>query len=346
MMKIRYWGIALLKNYRNNITKSMKPFILEDHQYSYEKKGKRTFYSIGNNTNPATLSKYYGLSSYSVDALEKSHIYLPQAEDFNDIFDASPFLWNFNNLQLSQFKNYLTKWWRITHDELQKKYKEDSNLLIEEFRYYLHQHTFSKFGLICMTEDKYSDAMRGYYGNNEGFLIEFNHSLFAKDYCQGPFPINYLKRKKPISPSEFDNDWMLAYLIQLFTKKDIWAHEKEYRYIVETPDYFQMKGRYNNENIQEEKLPRLFSYSSESVLEVYLGVNFVINEQKKRLSKDTYSIELQSCQRDMKRGILEICMEKNYKMFQMIPNLLELSLIEKPIIVTHDSRYKFQIKYI
>lgn len=329
----------------------MHSYTLNDFNYSYEKKENRTCYKIENVKEkiiyPDRLSKYYGLSCHSIESLEKSLIYLPQSDDFNDLFDTSPTLWDLTNIQYNQIKNYFEKF-KIKYDEkkLENQFRDDRITLIKEFRDLFHQHLLSKFSLVCMTNEKRSDTMWGYYGNNEGFLVEYNHSLFKKAFLQGPFPINYLKAKERLNPNLI-KDWELTHIINILTKKNIWEHEKEYRFIVETPGLFELKGYYKNDNIHGEKKPRIFPYPVESVLGVYLGFYFPKNEKIMKINiKDTYSLEFISDKKRLKNDLLKTCIEKKYKIYQMVVNESKLCLDYKQIKVTPVSDYKFQIEYI
>lgn len=185
---------------------------------------------------PDTLSKYYSINECSIESIENNNFYVSQPEDFNDLFDTAYNILDFNQLYLNCILSLSPK---NQEENIRHHWETHKEFFINSIKKDSYRALLARFGILCTTENKLNELMWGYYNNNEGFLLEFNYKEFPKNF-HGPFPINYVKTIDKIKTNNIDH---LTFLLQSNIKKDIWKHENEYRFLVESDsEYLKVRG--------------------------------------------------------------------------------------------------------
>lgn len=276
---------------------------------------------------PKTLGKYYSISKNSIDSFVKYRFYASQPDDFNDLFDTGYDLANHSNFQLQDIINL----WGKTEEKkafLIERWNNNHQVLIDMFKDARYKAVISKFGLICTTPNKLSELMWGYYTNNEGFFLEFDYSKFPNNF-HGPFPINYVKRLEKLDvDGEIDH---LSFLLQSNIKKDIWKHESEFRFISESNEtIYHTRGMYSNEECKQyKKKERYEEYPKESLTAIYLGFNF-LKQEDISLENSVYDFRLVSENKYLKFLLLKKIIDEKIPCYSVIQNILNFELtVEK-----------------
>lgn len=209
---------------------------------------------------PDSFFKFYALSENKVRQLEHDNLYFSHPNQFNDLLDGNPQLWDFSKMELSEYKELYTAV-RIMYglkefDELydfkvQNSYRRaiENNFL--EIKYLLSLQNSYKTGLFSLSECYDSNLMWAHYANESGFVVEYLKdnlldSISTKNNLKGPFifPINYQKELIPIDIQK-DKTYLIkcqkkcnlefpqpiAYLYSV--KSMDWGYEKEWRIMVQ-----------------------------------------------------------------------------------------------------------------
>lgn len=286
-----------------------------------------------------TLSKYYPISEYSIDAIEKNHFYLPQPSQQNDLFDFSPYLFDFRGLSLEKAKKIL--WRDYSEDFINDRYNKSYDEFIEEIKNTIYLIAISKMSSISLTPNKYSDLMWGYYSNHEGFLIEFDCSKILgtqETRFHGPFPVNYVKKLRTLSINEVPPT--LLYFIQMNVKKNDWRHEDEYRFLVESDKSYEVSGDYSNSDLGIKLCPRLENYPISAVLGVYLGYKF---KEGENWNRDEKILTLNSTKKELKQRLLDCILRNGYKAYTVSQNPREFSLVRKTMDIEPVNDFQYRI---
>ena len=324
----------------------MKQFEFNDFIYTTEIVDKKIIFGVEKrkgNPPPSHLSKYYPISEFSLEAIENNHFYISHPEDLNDLFDFSYYLFHLDNLPLEQIKSFL-KDGDLSEKEIEQKYLTKKSELIEIVKFNFYGLMLSKVGIICFTPNKYSDLMWGYYGNNEGFCIEFDYNLFTTNIdtrFHGPFPINYVESLSKIDMNKLE---AMTLLIQSTIKKNDWKHEDEYRFIIETSNTYEVNGLFSNKEWNIELKPRLIKYPTKSVKGVYLGFNFSKNDDKTEgKNKNECILTLTSNNKKLKNRLLKSLINNNYRTFTIGQDTSTFQLKDKEVKIEYIEENKFLI---
>lgn len=264
--------------------------IIEGWKYTADKVNGSDSYSFQIETpekqnNPATLFKYYSINELNVNALLESKFYVSHPDQFNDLYDCC------NNLILPDKESVRIL---LNHGpfKTQKIFDElwKSNRMQVEDAFHLgfKEITYKKIGILCLTNEPCNILMWAYYGNNRGFLVEYDYKKFPfKHY--GPFPINYSKNIKPIKLEEVGA--AIAILYQSNIKLDCWSHEKEWRILVhaENANFISpSEDRFNHSN----DINRLVKYDLNNIKSIYLGNRFFDPKELFIIDNNTLKIKI------------------------------------------------------
>lgn len=221
---------------------------------------------------PKTLYKYYALTNDSIDAITNQYLYAPHPYQLNDLYDCSESLILYDNIEAVKrfFKGI------ITVEEIEAGFRNNDKQFFKMIQFNLNVLFFSRIATISFTEDKLSIPMWSYYTNNKGFAVEFDYSKFTFNW-QGPFQINYQNDIKPVSIHE---GWDLCFLFQSNVKTTHWAHELEWRIIVEKKKTMEMEGIKIPSDV--ETTNRKFQYNTSAIKRIILGNKF-FNEDETKL---------------------------------------------------------------
>lgn len=228
---------------------------------------------------PKELFKLYSPVEYAVDSLTNDYLYGNHPMQFNDLFDCHKGLIICDDEE----NNRMTlQWLKETYGKEEFDGLSDIQLeeRIIEGRYDL---AYVTFGITSLTSDPNNVLMWAYYGNNQGYMVEYDVSKFPQNYY-GPFPVNYQEKVSPISHKL--NGAQLALLYQSNIKSKAWEHESEWRYLIRSEDGKPLIPY--NVDIKELKgyHYRKFKYPKGTVKSISLGNRFFSPEEIQEISED------------------------------------------------------------
>ena len=249
---------------------------------------------------PDTLYKYYPLNDYSLDALLHCYLYASHPFNFNDYFDCCK-----DTIEYDDY-NEISK---IFNGDpmLQRIFTPDSINDKEKLKYLqeLHwQFSYSKKGIVCFSPNKDSILMWSHYAQNNGFVVEFDYSMFSFDHYP-IFPIQYAENQYISSlkkhPLEF------AELLQTTQKNSCWSYEKEWRMIVRSSNYpLEVFGTRNCKQMGGYK--REFNYPINAIKHVVLGYRFFLMEELQVIDDKTQKVLINPYKQDKRCAVLNfIC---------------------------------------
>ena len=194
---------------------------------------------------PDVLYKYrcFG-NKYHEKALYEYELYIPSPDGFNDPFDSKiPFRYEEKDLTEDNIRKKTFEMAqkiqpnksRIDQEELAIRMQNDHILddehNLEDFDKVTFKSLCTDYGIYCLTPDEKNLLMWSYYADShKGFCIGYNAKYLVECGLFGlGGEILYTNEfpKMPLFATETDNSLIKL----LFTKWDIWAHEKEYRLV-------------------------------------------------------------------------------------------------------------------
>jgi hypothetical protein len=196
-------------------------------------------------SNPPVLYKYRNWTSeYHKDSLRRSQIWFSSPKQLNDLHDIR-LAYTFNTEEVysqeffyklrKEFPN-MTRLLPGTRDfeiALQNRY----DLIRSNPEKWFHDNqvslregdTYERLGLFSTTIDPLSKTMWAYYGDSHfGYCIGYDPFSILKSKPAFCGEAHYLK--EPIQYSFLRKEHSFDF-IDLFIKDQIWAHEKEYRFV-------------------------------------------------------------------------------------------------------------------
>ncbi|MBI5539841.1 MAG: DUF2971 domain-containing protein [Bacteroidia bacterium] len=277
---------------------------------------------------PNSFIKYFSLTEYNVNALINSYLFFSHPLILNDPFDSCRRLISLNKFSESQFINLMIKSNHYvfpdspkTNDQLENFVKhtlfENKEELLDITLNIYWNLLFKDCGILSLSEIDNDLLMWSYYTNHEGFVIDFNNSLFNNNNeIIGPFPINYSESYITISPESVEMEKEnLLYVTNV--KSNRWLHEKEWRFILNRenmsiPDY-----DLPNHSLEKRKI----NYGFEKINSIILGYKFFKgNLTNKYLGKGKRFFELrpnENVNDKFKIQILDFLIENKIKTNEM-----------------------------
>lgn len=234
---------------------------------------------------PEILFKLYGLNQYSFDSLINQYVYATHPSQLNDIFDCNEELLDFDDIEV--IKVFLGD--SMPESEINKLIKEDFESLKTFVQRNFREKIYRKWGVFSMTGNPNNILMWSYYGNHNGFCIEFDISKFPFKYY-GPFPINYQPQIEALSIKQIGVQ--IGVLVQSNIKDEIWKHENEWRLMIAAPDgkdmfspNFEILKGLGGHN-------RKFNYPIEAIKSITLGNRFFDPDEIHEIDIMTLEINL------------------------------------------------------
>ncbi len=237
---------------------------------------------------PESIYKYYGVSSFSVEALREGYFYASHPMELNDHLDSSNFLLGASKpLDIKYYKNFMGEAFD-DEKELLEFYAKDSfsedGFFAKGFIAQLWQVMSNIFGIVSLTTQDKNDLMWPHYTNEKGFQIRFNtaeletsvHANIGEGDCLGLYPMNYCKDLHPIDVSPF-TQFRIPFLYLTNVKKDSWEYEDEWRFIISKQHMgipYSKVGLDPREDYNGVKENRRAYYDKGIVQEITLGNNF------------------------------------------------------------------------
>ncbi|MEC3906440.1 DUF2971 domain-containing protein [Tamlana sp. 2201CG12-4] len=239
---------------------------------------------------PKSIYKYYGISSFSIDALKNGYFYASHPMELNDHLDSSNFLLGASKpIDYEFYERFLGEAYGKEIEQLKKYYDDDS--VSKDGIFYstgfiseLWQVMSNIFGIISLTSQDKSDLMWPHYTNEKGFQIMFEteeletsiKAQIGDDECLGLFPMNYCENLYPIDLSDF-SFFHTPFLYLTNVKKNSWAYEDEWRFIVSKKNMgipFSKVGLDPRDDHKGDKENRRAYYDKNIIKEITLGNNF------------------------------------------------------------------------
>lgn len=232
---------------------------------------------------PDYFVKYYALSKYSVDALRNGYLYFSHPLSLNDPFDSCRQMISLDKFSRRQFvKLFCNNNQKglpnshFTSEELEKiindEYENNKEYLVDRSLTQFWNLIFKDWGILSLSDAELDNQMWAYYCNHSGFLIKYHTNIFDSNNVMGPFPINYTHAYKTIHPRsikiEIEN---LLYATNV--KAITWKHEKEWRYLVNSPN-MSIPG-YSSAILDPNK--RKINYDISRIDSIFLGYKFFLN---------------------------------------------------------------------
>jgi len=229
---------------------------------------------------PDSLVKYYSLRDYNIEAFKQSYFYFSHPSILNDPFDSCFQFIDLRKLTLSQFvslfrnnKVLIFKGHNLTDLEVEQfvtyYFMKDRVKFANDSKTFFWNLIFKNHGLLSLAANNINILMWSYYNNNEGFAIDFKNIDFLNKGIFGPFPMNYQDEFETILPTDIEIEKeKLLYLINIKSKQ--WAHEDEWRYILNCPNA--SIPNYQDIKLEDEK--RKARYHLDCIDSVILGYKF------------------------------------------------------------------------
>lgn len=323
-------------------------FYIDDWKYSFEEIDGEKQLSIDNGRSaPSSLFKYYSISPHSVSALENNQFYVSQPDDFNDLFDSSDQRLDFSKIT---FRDVLAIFQGTDQSKLEEWWNEALKNeivfydLVQLCRNTLYQVMVSKFGILCLTPNGEHELMWAYYNNNHGFCIEFDHSKFPDNF-RGPFPIKYHESLQPIDFNHYGGH--VSFYMLTLSKKAIWRHEEEYRYLVlPSSRPFKVSGRFDNSHYELPFVDRLEKYPKEAIVSVTFGFNFLKDSEFNQVGENEYQVEFNpsSAQGSLKIRLFKYAADNFTQCYSIVQQMPSHEFKKEGWSITQNSSNKFRIQ--
>tara|TARA_R110002049_G_C9172462_1_gene562055 strand:- start:6405 stop:7487 length:1083 start_codon:yes stop_codon:yes gene_type:complete len=240
-------------------------------------------------TKPENIYKYYGISSYSVDAILNGYFYASHPMELNDHLDSSNYLLGASKpLEFRYYKNFLGELFKTEPEKLKLYFEEDSigldGFFAKSFISQLWQVMSNKFGIISLTSQDKSDLMWPHYTNEKGIQIMFDTNELEvsvkqhikTDECLGLYPMNYCEYLNPIDISDF-KFFHVPFLYLTNVKRESWKYEDEWRFIISKQNMgvpYSKIGLDPRKDYEVNKENRRVFYDKKIIKEITLGNNF------------------------------------------------------------------------
>jgi hypothetical protein len=169
---------------------------------------------------PINLYKYYALNEKNIHALKNNYFYFSHPNQFNDIMDCKPHLWDFTNMD---FDFFCERYQSIIISKILKEkcFKDYPNNLLEQMyklqnpsskllelyerkdfftRFYIQKKFFDStlqfYGILSLATSSNNNLMWPHYTQEKGFCIELNREKLLEELNKKEqqcflFPVNY-----------------------------------------------------------------------------------------------------------------------------------------------------------
>jgi hypothetical protein len=330
----------------------MSEIIIFNWKYSHYKEGEKLRFKIEPDIKrelPSTLCKYYSLSSYTIEAIKNRCFYASQPDNFNDIFDAHFHLLNFKDLRKDVALKFIEPAGELAVANLHELWEQGKpDVLIEFIHHLYYSLLLTKTGIVCTTPNKFDELMWGYYNNHQGFLIEFDYTLFPDNF-HGPFPVNYVDKIEAVDINTIGAK--LAFIVQSTIKKKKWLHESEFRFLVEAPigKGFKVSGPFSNLYLENPFIDRFVFYPKKSVVGILIGYRFIsseeIGEKKVIGNKTEIIIKFISEKRELKAALFDYIIEENVPCHAVVKDISCFELTQEEWVITKEDEFVYKVVF-
>lgn len=251
----------------------------ENRRHIIEKEGE---------TPPQNVYKYYGMNSFSIDALMKGYLYATCPFNFNDIMDSSEYLLDFSKITKEIYEKFgqqmlgNEKYKKNNWDEI---YKKDKNNNFEDLRKCFYAIQAYYFGTICLTKSPFNILMWAHYAGETGFLIELDikkcmdeveeYNSDIRYLCFSP--VQYVEKLEKIDVFREDlGSTDIPSLYKSNVKRKEWEYEQEWRLRISKESKMNTSFSFLNPQIPDidNGLERRFYYNYKNIKKIVLGNHF------------------------------------------------------------------------
>lgn len=147
--------------------------------YNYEKNNELIDALLNAEMDIESLYKYCGVSKYTLENLEKEHIFLSPAKDLNDKFELNTFVDTTNTEYISDYTNFVENVISTIPDAKIVDYIKDFSFIENQYK------DGARIG--SLTQNKFSGSMWGTYADKyRGLMIEYDfiellEEIYPKD---------------------------------------------------------------------------------------------------------------------------------------------------------------------
>lgn len=191
---------------------------------------------------PNSLYKYYAYNTmYNKNRL-RGELFFSSPIHFNDVFDAQHEI--INNSDKIKTRDAINRLKEIGFDnpeDVLKTLRDGDERSKDKCKMEVRRRQIEHVGILCLTNSPLNILMWAYYGNNEGYCIEYDISklrdsievkleelnLNPKRRCQAE-RVSYLN-SLPSAPLFFEEGNNINPFDKYFCKAKAWEHENEYR---------------------------------------------------------------------------------------------------------------------
>lgn len=186
---------------------------------------------------PNSLYKYYAYNATFNENRLRGELFFSSPIHFNDVFDAQHEIIN-NSGKIEDC---------VAIDRLKEIGFENPRDVLnslresDERKMEVRRRQIEHVGILCLTNSPLNLLMWAYYGNNEGYCIEYNISEIRKRIETKLKELNLNPQNRyraervsylstlPSAPLFFDEENKVSPLDKYFCKAKAWEHENEYR---------------------------------------------------------------------------------------------------------------------
>lgn len=317
-----------------------------EHSFKLGDMGSDDFFPSQSGSFPAKLSKYYGISEYSINSLINGHIYVSALNELNDIFES---LFKRIKLDRIDFKDVFEMLKKIGGTN--KSYKDDKRMFDENPNTYYEDFIKSYIdylnifvGCFCTTSTLEDDLMWAHYSQNEGFLIEYETNELNK-VLNKPHRVLYLDNKNHSMFPNTQKEFAITLFINLLIKKVCWKYENEFRYLIFSQgNPFKNRKPFPVEPYIESKArrERLIEIDKKCISKIILGFHFFQEYKISKYGNSEFNFEKDE-KGILKSKLLNYVLENSIKTMMIVIDTSTFNLIPRDIKIKKVGEYKFSL---
>lgn len=197
---------------------------------------------IGLERFPDILYKYYSYNTMYNENRLRGELFFSSPIHFNDVFDAQhEIINNSDKINVRDAINRLKEIGFDNPEDVLKTLRNGSEQSKDKCKMEVRHRQIEHVGILCLTNSPLNLLMWAYYGNNEGYCIEYDMSklrdcigLKLKELNLNPQKrcraerVSYLN-SLPSAPLFFEEKNNINPFNKYFCKAKAWEHENEYR---------------------------------------------------------------------------------------------------------------------
>ncbi len=173
---------------------------------------------------------------YKYDIIKKCELWFAKFSELNDPVDSNlAYRKEYSDDEIKTALEYFAKIDKMDKKAVLQHFSEKSNFIFFRERY--ADILKEKIGVLCLSQNPKNILMWSHYANaHKGIVYEFEtKDLFShakyKGFSNAPDKMDYVSEYELLSYAVIDDELTKQCEMELLTKAQDWAYEKEYRYI-------------------------------------------------------------------------------------------------------------------